>query len=101
MVDIGIPAGPINNLADAFDEPQVRHTGLVERFEHPTLGSVKQVGNPIRMDGLREGSIRLAPPLFGQHTREVLSGFGYSCGQIKEWVSAGVVIQHGESAATR
>jgi crotonobetainyl-CoA:carnitine CoA-transferase CaiB-like acyl-CoA transferase len=101
MVDIGIPAGPINNLADAFAEPQVRHTGLVEQFEHPTLGSVKQVGNPIRMDGLRDGSIRMAPPLFGQHTREVLSEFGYSPGQIKEWVSAGVVIQHGEPASTR
>ena len=101
MVDIGIPAGPINDLADAFAEPQVQHTGLVEQFEHPTLGSVKQVGNPIRMDGLRDGSIRMAPPLFGQHTREVLFEFGYSPGPIKEWVSAGVVIQHGEAGATR
>lgn len=100
MIEVGIPAGPINNLADAFEEPQVRHTGLVEEFQHPTLGTVRQVGSPMRMDGLREGSIRLPPPLFGQHTTEVLSGFGYSCAQIKEWVSAGVVIQHGKETVS-
>lgn len=94
MVAIGIPAGPINNLADAFDEPQVRHSGMVEAFQHPTLGTVRQVGSPMQIDGLRDGSIRLPPPLFGQHTSEVLLAFGYSAGQINEWLQAGVVVQH-------
>ncbi|KQT14205.1 CaiB/BaiF CoA transferase family protein [Ramlibacter sp. Leaf400] len=93
MVGIGIPAGPINDIADAFAEPQVEALGLVETFAHPTLGTMRQVGNPVRMDGLRDGSVRLPPPLLGQHTQEVLADFGYSPGQIRQWLEAGVVMQ--------
>jgi crotonobetainyl-CoA:carnitine CoA-transferase CaiB-like acyl-CoA transferase len=98
MVAIGIPAGPINDVAAALAEPQVQALGLVERFDHPTLGEVRQVGNPIRMDGLRAGSIRHPPPLLGEHTCELLSEFGYAPGQIQEWLGSGVVMQEGAGA---
>ncbi len=93
MVAIGIPAGPINDVADAFSEPQVQALGLVEEFEHPVLGAMRQVGNPVTMDGLRGGTVRLPPPLLGQHTQEVLASFGYSAGQIQEWEQARIVMQ--------
>lgn len=93
MVDLGIPAGPINDIADAFAEPQVEALGLVETFEHPVLGTMRQVGNPIIMDGLRDYTIRLPPPLLGQHTNEVLAAFGYSERQIQEWVQGRIVMQ--------
>lgn len=94
MVALGIPAGPINDLADVFADPQVQHCGLVEQFDHPVIGPMRQVGNPIRMDGLREGSVRRPPPLFGEHTVEVLEDFGYGRDQIAAWLAAGVVQQH-------
>jgi crotonobetainyl-CoA:carnitine CoA-transferase CaiB-like acyl-CoA transferase len=94
MVALGIPAGPINDLADVFADPQVEHCGLVEEIEHPVIGPLRQVGNPIRMDGLRDGSMRLPPPLFGEHTVEVLADFGYGRDQIAHWLAAGVVSQH-------
>jgi crotonobetainyl-CoA:carnitine CoA-transferase CaiB-like acyl-CoA transferase len=93
MIAVGIPAGPINDVAQAFSDPQVEALGLVEHFSHPTLGDQRQVGNPLRMDGLREGSIRLPPPLLGQHTQEVLRDFGYAQGQITEWLQSGVAGQ--------
>jgi len=95
MVAVGIPAGPINDLAAAFAEPQVKALGLVEEFEHPVLGLVRQVGNPVRMDGLREGSIRQPPPLLGQHTAHVLARFGFTPAQVDSWLQAGVVLQQG------
>lgn len=94
MVAIGIPAGPINDVADAFAEPQVQALGLVESFQHPALGSMRQVGNPVQMDGLRGGSVRLPPPLLGQHTAQILAEFGYSPEQVDAWVQAGTVMQH-------
>lgn len=94
MVALGIPAGPINDLADVFADPQVQHCGLVEQFDHPVIGPMRQVGNPIRMDGLRGGSVRRPPPLFGEHTVEVLEDFGYGRDQIAAWLAAGVVQQH-------
>jgi len=95
MVEQGIPAGPINDIADAFAEPQVQALGLVETFEHPTLGTMRQVGNPVTMDGLRDGTVRLPPPLLGQHTSEVLAEFGYPASQVEEWIRNRVVMQGG------
>jgi crotonobetainyl-CoA:carnitine CoA-transferase CaiB-like acyl-CoA transferase len=52
------------------------------------------VGNPVRMDGLREGSMRLPPPLYGQHTVQVLQDMGYARSAIDGWLASGVVAQH-------
>jgi crotonobetainyl-CoA:carnitine CoA-transferase CaiB-like acyl-CoA transferase len=96
MLAAGIPAGPINNLADVFADAQVRHARLVEEIAHPTLGSVLQLASPLRMDGLRDGSVRRAPPLFGEHTHEVLTEYGIAAGSIDSLLRDGVVLQ-GES----
>lgn len=92
----GIPAGPINNLADVFADAQVRHCGLVEEIEHPTLGALKQVGSPIEMAALHGHSVRRAPPLLGQHTREILGEFGLSRQDIDALIHNQVVVQHTE-----
>jgi crotonobetainyl-CoA:carnitine CoA-transferase CaiB-like acyl-CoA transferase len=94
MVAQGIPAGPINRLDDVFADPQVQHCRMVETIEHPELGALRQVGNPVRMDGLREGSMRLPPPLYGQHTVQVLQDMGYARSAIDGWLASGVVAQH-------
>ena len=94
MIALGIPAGPINNLRDVFDDPQVRHCGLLEEVEHPILGKLKQVGSPITMEGTENGTVRLPPPMLGQHTTEVLGEFGSSDQEIGELVSSGVVLQY-------
>ena len=69
--DRGIPCGPINNLEQVFADEQVLHRGLQLSLDHP-LGKVASVANPIRLSSTPIEYDR-APPLLGQHTREVLS----------------------------
>lgn len=79
MIENGIPAGPINNLADVFSDPQVEACQLVQSVEHPIIGTLHQVALPLAMDSIEDGiSVRRAPPVFGQHTREVLAAYGLS-----------------------
>jgi crotonobetainyl-CoA:carnitine CoA-transferase CaiB-like acyl-CoA transferase len=87
----GVPGGPINDLSEVFDDPQVRARGM--RVEAPRLqaGTVPMVASPIRLSAtpVREPS---APPLLGQHTSEVLRGLlGMSEAEIERLRSIGVV----------
>lgn len=68
----GVPAGPINNIAQTFEHPQVRHRKMKIELPHPLSGVVPLVANPIRFSRTPV-SYRAAPPTLGQHTREVLS----------------------------
>jgi crotonobetainyl-CoA:carnitine CoA-transferase CaiB-like acyl-CoA transferase len=72
---IGVPVGPINDLAQVFAHPQVRSRGMQLELPHPLAGSVPSVANPIRMSATPPRYCG-APPLLGQHTREVLESLG-------------------------
>lgn len=65
------PAGPINKICEVFDDPHVKHIGLVKTLEHPTGGEIKVVGPPVRYSDAAN-TARTAPPLLGQHTNEIL-----------------------------
>jgi crotonobetainyl-CoA:carnitine CoA-transferase CaiB-like acyl-CoA transferase len=67
----GVPCGPINDLAQAFAEPQVRHRQLLLELPHARAGRVPGVRNPVRFSR-SELEYRRAPPLLGEHTDEVL-----------------------------
>jgi crotonobetainyl-CoA:carnitine CoA-transferase CaiB-like acyl-CoA transferase len=68
---VGVPCGPINTLADVFRDPQVQARGMQRAMPHGAGGEVQLVSNPVRMSETPP-SYRLAPPLLGAHTREVL-----------------------------
>ncbi|HMN44319.1 MAG TPA: CaiB/BaiF CoA-transferase family protein [Povalibacter sp.] len=68
---LGVPVGPINNLAQVFEHPQVVSRGMRIDLPHPLSGSVPQVASPIRMSATPL-QYSAAPPTLGQHTREVL-----------------------------
>jgi crotonobetainyl-CoA:carnitine CoA-transferase CaiB-like acyl-CoA transferase len=72
---IGVPVGPINDLAQVFSHPQVKSRGLQMELSHPLAGSVPSVANPIRMSATPP-RYEAAPPLLGQHTHEVLGSLG-------------------------
>ena len=94
MIDKGIPAGPINKLDDVFHDGQVEDLKLIESVQHPVLGLIKQVGFPVSMGSIPEGeSVRWAPPALGQHTREVLSGYGISEPEADQLIATGIVMQ--------
>jgi crotonobetainyl-CoA:carnitine CoA-transferase CaiB-like acyl-CoA transferase len=68
----GVPAGPINNIAQTFEHPQVKHRKMKVELPHPQSGVVPLVANPIRFSKTPV-DYRTAPPMLGQHTQEVLS----------------------------
>ena len=68
----GIPCGPINNIGEVFDDPQVRARGLRLELDHPALGKAASVANPIRLSRTPI-EYRRAPPSLGQDTDSVLS----------------------------
>ena len=66
-----VPAGPIYNLQEAFNDPQVKQRGLEIEVPHPLSGSIKLSANPIRYSETPIDSYA-APPLLGAHTDAVL-----------------------------
>ncbi|MGE0155213.1 MAG: CaiB/BaiF CoA transferase family protein [Reyranellaceae bacterium] len=91
LVAAGIPAGPIYTLDQVFADPQVIQQRLVETVAHPTLGALPQLANPVKLEALAGGSVRIPPPLLGQHSQEILRQFGFSDGEIEALRNTGTV----------
>ena len=68
---VGVPCGPINDLAEVFADPHAQARGLVRRLPHASLGALPCVAAPLRFDGVPAMSGRAAP-LLGEHSRAVL-----------------------------
>ncbi len=67
----GIPCGPVNNVAEAFEDPQVRHRETVLEMPHPVAGKVRLIASPLRFSETPV-EYRDPPPVLGQHTAEIL-----------------------------
>jgi crotonobetainyl-CoA:carnitine CoA-transferase CaiB-like acyl-CoA transferase len=91
MEAAGVPAGPIYNLQQVFEDPQVQHRGVAVEVPHPLAGTVKIYTNPIK---LSETPITeyTAPPTMGQHNDEVYRGLlGMEETEIARLKAAGIV----------
>ncbi len=83
LIDADIPTGPVNNLQQAVEDPQVKALGIIKKIEHTLGGKIKTVENPIKMTRL-EGEHQ-SPPTFSQHTEEILRNLlDYSDEEIKQ-----------------
>jgi crotonobetainyl-CoA:carnitine CoA-transferase CaiB-like acyl-CoA transferase len=87
----GVPNGPINDVAQVFEEPQVKARGVRIELDHVAAGRLPMVASPMRFSATPL-EYRLAPPLLGQHTEEVLRGLlGKSEAEIARLRAAGVI----------
>jgi crotonobetainyl-CoA:carnitine CoA-transferase CaiB-like acyl-CoA transferase len=66
-----VPCGPINSLAEVFEDPQVQARGMVEHWAHPLNGDVSLVASPLKLSATPVAQ-RHPPPTLGQHTDAVL-----------------------------
>ena len=78
--EAGVAAGPVNDIAEALQEPQIRHREMVREVDHAIGVPLKILANPIRfsetpIDGYT------APPTVGQHTDEVLEDLGFAAAE--------------------
>ena len=87
----GVPCGPINDLAQVFDDPHVRSREMRRDLPHATAGTVPAVSNPMRFSD-SPVRYRHGPPTLGQHTEEVLRTLaGLDERKIAALRSAGIV----------
>jgi crotonobetainyl-CoA:carnitine CoA-transferase CaiB-like acyl-CoA transferase len=85
-----VAAGPIYEFDEVFEDPQVRHLGLVTEVEQPGYGPVRMLDFPFRASGTPTPVRRPAPRL-GEHTAEVLAELGLAPAEIDRLAAAGAV----------
>ena len=97
LVGAAIPCGPVNDMQHLFADPQVQYRNMIAEVPHPTIGTLRLVGLPIKYSAT-PGRIRRHPPLLGEHTDEVLTKvLGYSSDRIESLKGQGVVVQGGDA----
>jgi formyl-CoA transferase len=72
--DVEVPCAPVQTVDQVFQSPQVLHRDMLVGVEHPTAGKVPMAGVPVKFS-LTPASVRLPPPLLGEHNRQVLKGW--------------------------
>ncbi len=93
LEDKAVPCGPINTIAQAFDDEQVKARGLavtLPRDAGDGIAAITGVASPLRLSATPP-VLRRAPPALGQHTDEVLAEWGVDAAQIAALRAAGVV----------
>ena len=79
-----VPCAPVQTIDQVFAAPQVLHRNMVVEVDHPTAGTVKLAGIPVKFSAT-PASVRLPPPLLGQHSEDVLSSWlGMSIDEIDQ-----------------
>lgn len=90
FAEASIAAGPVYEFDEVFEDPQVRHLGLVTEVEQPGWGRVRMLGFPFGTSGPGPALRRPAPRL-GEHTREVLGELGVAASEIERLAAAGAI----------
>jgi formyl-CoA transferase len=86
-----VPCAPVQTVDQVFKAPQVLHREMLVQVEHPTAGTVRMAGIPVKFSAT-PASVRLPPPLLGQHTEEVLASWlGMGSEEINELKKRGEV----------
>lgn len=93
LIALGLPAGPIFDLSQAFSDPHVRATGMIESVAHPVLGQLELLANPIRMAALGGRSVRRAPPALGADSMAALADYGIAGARADALMAEGVVLR--------
>ena len=74
---VGVPCGPVNTVAEVFDDPQVKYLEIAKPVEHPVSGHIEILKNATNIEGV-SSDIRMPSPLKGEHSRELLIEFGFT-----------------------
>ncbi len=96
LIAADVLAAPIQEIPEVVADPQVNHNRMIASVEHARLGAISVTGCPIKLEET-PASVRLAPPVHGEHSERILAELGYSAGEIAALVAGRSV----GTAATR
>lgn len=88
--EAGVPCGPIHSVDAVFADPQVVHLGVAAPVQHPRLGELKILKQPITLSRT-PASLKTATPERGEHSDEILAGLGLDAGAIAALRRDGVI----------
>jgi formyl-CoA transferase len=86
----GVPCGPIYRMDEVFADPQVRHMHIAAPVQHPRLGTLNLINQPVRLSRT-PASLATATPERGEHTEEVLMEIGFTKNEVDGFKSKGTV----------
>jgi CoA:oxalate CoA-transferase len=87
----GVPAAPVNNVAEMVADPQVQAREMFVERDHPVYGPLTTTGTPLKMSET-PGRVRWLAPMPGEHNEEILCGLlGHSKDDLARWQAEGVI----------
>jgi formyl-CoA transferase len=96
----GVVAGPIYNMEQVYQDPQVLAREMLVDLEDPELGTIHNIGVPVKLSET-PAKIRSRAPALGEHSSEVLMERGFSQAEVAELLESGVMRENLGSGARR
>jgi crotonobetainyl-CoA:carnitine CoA-transferase CaiB-like acyl-CoA transferase len=91
LAEGGVPAAPVNNVAEMVADPQIQAREMFVELEHPIFGPVKITGTPLKLSET-PGRVERLAPLPGEHNEEIFVGLlGHSREELARWQQQGVI----------
>jgi CoA:oxalate CoA-transferase len=91
LATVGVPAAPVNNVAEMVADPQVRAREMFVEHEHPFFGRLTTTGTPLKLSET-PGQVRWLAPMPGEHNEEVfVRMLGHSLDDLERWRTEGVI----------
>ena len=98
--DAGVVAGPIYNMEQVYQDPQVLARDMLVDTEDPELGTIHNIGVPIKLSAT-PGSIRRRAPALGEHSAEILMEHGFTEAEVDELMEEGTILSNQGSGVRR
>jgi crotonobetainyl-CoA:carnitine CoA-transferase CaiB-like acyl-CoA transferase len=93
LEEAGVVAGPIYNMDQVYKDPQVLARKMLVDLEDPDLGTIHNIGIPVKLSST-PGQIRTRAPMLGEHSAEVLLEYGFNQSEVDQLVSTNVVVEN-------
>ena len=98
--DAGVVAGPIYNMEQVYQDPQVLARDMLVDTEDPELGTIHNIGVPVKLSAT-PGSIRRRAPALGEHSAEILMEHGFTEAEVEELMEEGTILSNQGSGVRR